>query len=105
MRAAVVLVARDRRISTTIRFDHGHVTVHDGVLGVPDVTLSADHDRLMSLALMPLSRTLRLPLTRRWHSHLASLFGGEFKAYGLLAHPRLVLRFLRLMAPRAIERG
>ncbi len=99
LRAAVVLVARDRRLSATLRFDHGQVTVHDGVLGIPDVTLCADHDALVALAALPLSRRLRVPWTRGWHPHLARLLSGELKAYGLLAHPRTLLRVLRLFAP------
>jgi hypothetical protein len=104
MRAAVALVALDRRQSATLRFDHGYLTAHDGMIGIPDVTLSGDEAVLMALSELPLSRIGRLPLPtlektgrQRWNAAVLELVSGELKIYGLWSHPRLVLRLLRLL--------
>ena len=39
LRGAVAVVADDHRTSLTLRFDFGHLVVHTGVVGVPDITL------------------------------------------------------------------
>jgi hypothetical protein len=98
MRATVAVVARDRRISTTLRFDHGTIAIHDGMVGIPDVTFCGAFDSLVSVANMPLSRIGQLPLATPWHELGHALLAGDLKIYGLLGHPRLALRVLRLLA-------
>ena len=92
IRAAVVLVAPDRRLQATLRFDHGYLTIHDGMIGIPDVTLCGDYEVLMGLESVPVSRIGRLPLPP-----VSDLFSGELKIYGLFTHPLLVTRVLRML--------
>lgn len=107
MRAAVAMVAPDRRLSVTLRFDLGQLTVHDSMIGVPDVTFCADYEVMMQLPDLPITRLGRLPLPGpsaraegrgAFARTVAGLVGGELKIYGLLAHPRLVTRLLRLLS-------
>lgn len=105
LRAAVVMVAPDRRLQATLRFDHGYLTVHDGMIGVPDVTICADLPILEALTRLRLSVRGGWPLPRlgegglrAWREALGELLGGELKIYGLLGHPRLVLRVLRVLS-------
>lgn len=105
IRAAVAIVAPDRQLQCTLRFDHGHVTIHDGMLGVPDLTFCADFAVLLGLENFPLTRYGRLPLPvlsqRRamlWRQSVMELMTGELKIYGLIQHPRLVTRILRLLS-------
>jgi hypothetical protein len=107
MRAAVAMVAPDRRLSITLRFDLGQLTVHDSMIGMPDVTLCGDYEVLMGLARLPIGRLGRLPVPswsapreRRvaWRRTAVDLLSGELKIYGLVAHPRLVTRLLRLLS-------
>lgn len=88
MRATVALVAPDRRVSATLRFDHGSVAVHDGMAGIPDVTICGKYDLLLGLASLPAAP---------WRTLASELVAGELEIYGLLGHPRLVLRVLRLL--------
>lgn len=101
LRAAVAVVAPDRRRSVTMRFDHGHVTIHDGMVGIPDVTFCGDYPVLVALSELPMSRLgpLALPLLRRpqWRNSLSELLSGDLKVYGLVNHPRTVFRVLRLI--------
>ncbi|MEM1029451.1 MAG: hypothetical protein AAF928_02765 [Myxococcota bacterium] len=99
LRAAVALVAPDERAQVTLRFDHGYLTAHDGIIGVPDTTLCADESVLRSVGDLPFTRRGRLPDLRRhaWRVLSLEILEGDLKVYGLLAHPRLVLRLLRLL--------
>jgi hypothetical protein len=107
MRAAVAMVAPDRRPAITLRFNLGQLTIHESMIGVPDVTLCADYEILTGLERLPISRIGRLPLAgwsapahrrRAWRKALFDLVSGDLKIYGLWAHPRLVTRLLRLLA-------
>ena len=106
LRGTVLVVARDTGDSLTMRFDHGRLTIHDGAVGVPTVSLLADIDDLMAIADVPMTRLGRLPLPRigdpTGRERLGRIAGlvtsGELKVYGLAAHPRLVLRLLRVIS-------
>lgn len=87
MRATVLVVAPDQGDHVTLRFDHGRLTIHDGTVGVPTLTICADHDGLLALGDLP-----RAELARR-------VANEEIKVYGLLTHPRLFVRLIRLFSP------
>jgi hypothetical protein len=106
LRGTVLIVARDTGDSLTMRFDHGRLTIHDGAVGVPTVSLLADLDDLFAISDVPLTRIGRLPIPRPGDpigrarvGRLAGLVAsGELKIYGLAAHPRFVLRLLRVVS-------
>jgi hypothetical protein len=107
LRAAIAVVAPDKRHQVTLRFDHGYLTVHDGMMGIPDVTLCADEQVLKALADIPLTRFGRLPLpplrpsrAAVWRKSFLDLLSGELKIYGLFTQGKMVLRLLRLLARR-----
>ena len=106
-RAVVSVVVPDRRLAATLRFDHGIVTVHDGLAGVPDLTFCADYSYVEQLGALsaPSWRTLRRPIhasgrdaRERWLSIGAAILDGRIEIYGALAHPRLLVRLLRLVS-------
>ena len=92
------MVASDERQSTTMRFDHGCVTIHDGIVGIPDVTFCGDMHLLRGLAELPFSR-LRVPNPLRlpWRRAASDVISGELKVYGLASNGLTVLRVLRLL--------
>lgn len=105
LRAAVAVVAPDRRLQVTMRFDHGYLTIHDGMIGIPDVTFCGDYDVLMAIARFPLTRLGHWPLPpltggrfRAWRRTMSDLLSGGLKIYGLTSHPRLVVRLLRVLS-------
>lgn len=108
MRGAVLVVAKDATLAATLRFDHGRLTLHDGAVGVPTITICGDLDVLMRLPDLPSSRLLRLPVALGPGAKgadalalvLSRLWQGELKLYGTLSHPRLWLRLARLLARR-----
>jgi len=101
------MVAQDLAESFTLRFDLGRLTVHDGGVGIPTVTFCGDADALRRLADLPLTRLLRLPNLGPFSSEgrgawalLANLYAADFKVYGAAAHPRTIVRLLRLLSTR-----
>jgi hypothetical protein len=102
LRAAVAVVAPDRRRAVTMRFDHGHVTLHDGMVGIPDVTFCGDYPVLVALAALPLRRIgpVTVPSFRACRDTIAELASGELRIYGLVTRARVVFRVLRLLNQR-----
>ena len=109
IRGSVLMVAQDVGDAVTLRFDHGRLTIHDGAIGIPSVTFCADASVLAQLEEVPMTRWARLPLgvlgnpagRRALRELTGSLARGQLKIYGLLSHPRLILRFLRVLSARA----
>ena len=85
LRGAIAVVAEDHPTALTLRFDFGRLIVHDGVVGVPDVTLRG-----------PLSALEGLGELR------ARTFGprSDLTVYGLWTHPLMVRRLFRLLSER-----
>lgn len=108
LRGSIAVVADDAGSALTLRFDFGRLTVHEGIVGVPDVTLRGRSADIEALADLPFRTRLGLPVAmpgdrsgRRAVMVLwSALRGRRIKIYGLLSHPRLVFRLLRVLARR-----
>lgn len=108
LRGSVLIVAQDTQSVLTMRFDHGRLTVHEGAVGIPSITLCGDEDVLRNLTRLKLSSWLRLPKViprTSWDGNGKALW--EFAramteerltVYGLFTHPRLVLCLLRVVS-------
>jgi hypothetical protein len=105
LRGAVAVVADDFGTALTLRFDFGRLVVHEGVIGIPDVTIRGSTRLLESLGELR-SRTfpglaagiLRKGVTRATFNASARDGAGELKIYGLVAHPLFVHRLLRVLS-------
>jgi hypothetical protein len=109
LRGAVAIIADDRSIALTLRFDFGRLVVHTGVIGTPDVTLRGPTLVLASLGDLPRkslpavaagllrgtapSEALVGPVGERSH--------GPLKIYGLTTHPMMVRRLLSVLSRHA----
>lgn len=108
LRGSVLVVAQDTQSVLTLRFDHGRLTVHEGAVGIPSVTLCGDEQVLRDLTRLKLSSWLRLPkvvIRTKRHprdkslSDFARAIAGErLTVYGVFSHPRLVLSLLRVVS-------
>lgn len=96
----VAIVAEDVGVSLTMRFTGGHVVVHDGIVGLPDVTVRADGDAIMQMSLVELDPRFRLPDPRGEGTR--GLFKmqseGRVHTYGTLMNVPLLVRLTRLMS-------
>ena len=103
LRGSIAVVADDTRDATTLRFDHGRLTVHDGIVGVPDVTVRGSEERILALPNLRVSkRTGFVSLDRRGlqeaRALASSLRSGKLRVYGLGLRLPLVVRLLRVLS-------
>lgn len=100
----VALVADDADMALTLEFRRGLLVLHDGIVGVPDVTVRGTADAIMSLSNVPLTRPLALPIpTDRSaidtvRSMLRAMRLGELRVYGMLGNMGLLNRLTRVMS-------
>jgi hypothetical protein len=100
------IVADDAEVALTLRFDHGKLTIHDGIVGIPDVTIRGPADTIMALSNMPLTKRLGLPLPdprdkegiKVSQGILAEMRKGTFHIYGMFFHVPKLLRLTRVMS-------
>lgn len=96
----VAIVAEDAEVALTMRFDGGKVTLHDGIVGVPDVTIRGPSDAIVGLSNVPLSTRFALPVSfgAAQRAMLRGLRDGSLRIHGALAHPSMMLRLTRVMS-------
>jgi hypothetical protein len=108
LRGSVLIVAQDTQSVLTMRFDHGRLTVHEGAVGIPSVTLCGDEQVLRDLTRLKLSSWFRFPKvfsrtsrtgkgTALW-DFARAMTEQRLTVYGLFTHPRLVLCLLRVVS-------
>ena len=59
---SVSIVADDAEVALTLRFDRGRLTIFDGIVGIPDVTIRGGSDTILALSNLPLTTPLGLPV-------------------------------------------
>jgi hypothetical protein len=100
LRGRVAIVATDAGVSLTLEFLGNMLVLHDGILGVPDVTVRATGDDIVQMSLLELTKRLALPDPRGKATR--ALFekskSGKIHVYGALLHVPLVLRLTRLLS-------
>jgi hypothetical protein len=102
----VAIVAEDADVCLTLHFQRGQLTIHDGIVGIPDLAIRGSSDMIMAMSNMPLTRPLGLPLpdprdkdqVAVSQSVMTAMRSGELKMYGALLHPGLVMRLTRVMS-------
>jgi hypothetical protein len=96
----VALGAEDAQIAVTLHFAGGILTVYDGIVGIPDVTVRGQSDDLMKLSLVQLRTPFRLPnpLSEGAKGMSQALKAGRLKIFGGLWNIPMMLRLTRIMA-------
>jgi hypothetical protein len=102
----VSIVAEDAEVSMTIRFDRGHAIIHDGIVGVPDVTIRGDSECVLTLSNLPIHPYFNVPLVspndrQGWadlRGMISSLLGRKLRIQGAVLHLPLMLRLARVMS-------
>jgi hypothetical protein len=100
LRGRVAIVAEDADVSLTLEFNRGQLTVHDGVVGVPDLTVRADSDNIINMSLIEIMDRSGLPdpfgsMNRKIMSATRQQ---EIHVYGALRNIPFLLRFTRVMS-------
>lgn len=105
----VSIVADDADVALTLVFERreaGSLTIHDGIIGIPDVTIRGPSEAILALSNMPLATPFGLPLPtpgdpeamRTVRDLMRSMREGKLHFYGMLLHLPLVMKLTRVMS-------
>ncbi|MBI5536222.1 MAG: SCP2 sterol-binding domain-containing protein [Deltaproteobacteria bacterium] len=102
----VAIVAEDAEVALTIRFEHGHAVVHDGIVGIPDVTIRGDSESVLTMSNLPIHPYFNAPVVlpgdrEGWavlRGMLSSLLSRKLRIQGAILHLPLMLRLARVMS-------
>ena len=107
---SVSIVADDAEVALTLRFRDGKLVIHDGIVGVPDVTIRGGSDTILALSNLPITprigpiKGMPFPNPRdaeavkTVRAVMAELTSGRFHIYGLAFHLPLLMRLTRVMS-------
>lgn len=104
---SVAIVADDADVALTLRFERGgKVTIHDGIVGIPDVTIRGPSDGILALSNIPLFTRFGLPIpnpndpqeVKTMRDLFALMREGKLHVYGMAFHPALVMKLTRVMS-------
>jgi hypothetical protein len=105
----VAIVADDADVALTLVFERraaGSLTIHDGIVGIPDVTIRGPSEAVLALSNMPLATRFGLPLpspgdpeaVKTVRDLMRSMREGKLHFYGMLLHLPLVMKLTRVMS-------
>jgi hypothetical protein len=110
----VAIVADDADVALTLVFEKARggsgssttLTIHDGIVGIPDVTIRGPSDAILALSNMPLATPLGLPFPSPGDAEGMKTFldlsrqmrQGKLHFYGMLLHVPLVMKLTRVMS-------
>jgi hypothetical protein len=99
LRGRVAIVAEDAGVAMTLAFQGNMVTVSDGIVGVPAVTVRARSEDIVQLSLLELT-PLGLPDPRGTAAReiFQKSQAGHVRVYGSQLHIPLLLRLSRLLS-------
>jgi hypothetical protein len=109
----VSIVADDADVALTLVFERsfersgvGRLTIHDGIVGIPDVTIRGPSEAILALSNMPLATPLGLPLPtpgdpesmKTVRDLVREMRAGKLHFYGMFFHLPLVMKLTRVMS-------
>jgi hypothetical protein len=107
MSGNVAIVADDADVALTLCFDRGQtLTIHDGIVGIPDVTVRGPSDAIIALSNLPMATPLGLPIPSprdreaigALRTLMTALRKGRLHVYGMTLHLPLVLKLGRVLS-------
>ena len=100
LRGRICIVAEDAGVAMTLVFAGNMLTVHDGILGIPDVTVRAQSDDIVQMSLLELTKRFALPDPRgaALREIVKKSRSGQVRVFGALLHIPMMLRLTRLMS-------
>lgn len=100
LNGSVAIVAEDAKVALTLDFRRGKLVLHDGIVGVPHITVRASSDDVMNMSLMELTKRFALPDPRGTTNRAVfdAMKAGRIHSYGALLHIPFMLRLTRVMS-------
>jgi hypothetical protein len=103
---SVAILADDADVALTLCFERGgKLTIHDGIVGIPDLTIRGPSEVIMALSNMPLA-PLGLPFPnprnpdamKTVRTIVAAIRAGKLHVYGMALHLPMLMRLTRVMS-------
>jgi hypothetical protein len=100
LRGRVAIIAEDANVAMTLEFTGNMLTIHDGVAGVPDLSVRAQSEDIIQLSLVELTSFAALPDFRgeAMRAVMDKSQSGRIRMFGALGSPLLALRLTRLLS-------
>src|SRR5882672_7393694 len=104
---SISIVADDADVALTLRFERGgKLRIHDGIVGIPDVTIRGPSDAILALSNMPLATRFGLPIPspgdrealKAIRTVIGAMRDGTLHVYGMAFHLPLVIKLTRVMS-------
>ncbi len=96
--ATYALVVTDAEVAVSLRVRPGQVTVRDGIVGRPHVTVEADALTLAGLSSVPLRFGLPDVLSGEGREVVRKLLTRKIRIRRMLVHPEKLARLTRLLS-------
>lgn len=96
----VSIVAEDAEVALTMEFKCGQLTVHDGIVGIPDVTIRGTGEDIINLSLVETTPRFGLPNPRgeNFQKVLSALRQGRLHIYGAIPNLLPMARLSKVMS-------
>lgn len=100
LRGRVAIIAEDANVAMTLVFTGNMLTIHDGVMGVPDLAVRAQSEDIVRMSLIELTSFVPLPNFRgaAMREVMQRSQSGRIRVFGALQKPMLALRLTRLLS-------
>lgn len=95
--ATYAIVAPDVDVAVSIRLSPGTVAVRNGVVGKPNVVVTADSATLVGMSAVPLKFGLPDPRTKEGREVNRKLLKRQLRVKGLVRHPGKLARLNKLL--------
>ena len=95
--ATYAIVAPDVDVAVSIRLSQGMVAVRNGVVGKPNVVVTADSETLVGMSAVPLKFGLPDPRTKEGREVNRKLLKRQLRVKGLVRHPGKLARLNKLL--------
>jgi hypothetical protein len=94
----IYMQAEDAEVDMTLIFKKGSLSVHNGKVGKPQISIVTDSSTLLDLANISVKFGLPYYLDATGRGVIAKLVTGKLKIKGLISHPIKLTRFTKLMS-------
>lgn len=96
----IYMNAADAEVDMTLAFNNGSLTVYNGKVGSPQISITTDSTTLLDLANINIKFGLPWYLDATGREVIGKLLTGKLKIRGLITHPIKLTRFTKLMSVR-----
>lgn len=100
MLGRVAIVVEDLKLAVTLQFTSTGLMIHDGIRGIPDLTIRTDSEMATKMTMIELAGALRLPDPRGPFLRELALASARHRitSHGALTNLPLALRLTQLMS-------